>query len=77
MTHTPFQSPRRPRPTYNEDLYAYLLQGNAVNFVTAKTHLGIMKLDYEITELRNAMPVYERMTRANNIQCLEYSLKPF
>ncbi len=77
--HNPFSDPpkRKELPPHNKDLYEYLQAGNTVNFVTARSQLGLTQLDRHIEEIRKFATVYGRSIRISNIACYEYSLKPF
>lgn len=77
--HNTFSDPpkRKDLPPHNKALYEHLQAGNTVNFVTARSQLGITQLDKRIQEIRKFATVYGRSIRISNIACYEYSLRPF
>ncbi len=76
--YNPFEPSRsKELPAHNKDLLEHLQAGHTVNFVTARKLLGITQLDKRIQEINKFTTVYRKPTRISNIQCYEYSLKPF
>lgn len=79
LDNIPTASPFNPDgvEAQNKRLYDYLQEGNTINFLQARD-IGIGFLNSRIAELRkHQITIHSRYIRIQNIQCKEYSLRPF
>jgi hypothetical protein len=63
----------------NRIIYEYLESGETITTVSARDRFRVFNLHSRISDLRNVsqIQIYDRMIRIGDMNCKEYSLKPF